>query len=91
MAGTMDAMRKGGIETFYGKWLVEGAPRVLLMDVKAAADKFFDEWKGEFKEKTGVELPSDDDMAEDALVFGYLAAWFFREVRANPATTRRKH
>lgn len=86
----MDAMRKGGIETFYGKWLVEGAPRVLLIEVKAA-DKFLEEWQREFKEKTGVELPSDDDMAQDALAFGYLAAWFFREVRIPPATSLKEY
>lgn len=79
MAGTMDAMREGGVETFYGKWLVDDAPRVLLIDVKAA-DKFLDGWKREFEDKSGVELPSDDQKSEDALAFGYLAAWFFREV-----------
>lgn len=76
----MSALRSHGVETFYGKWLIDGSPRVLLIDVKSASD-FFKGWKREFESKTGVELPDDDDMSNDALDFGYLTTWFFREVR----------
>lgn len=42
MAYAMDALRNHGVNTFYGKWLMEGNPRVLLIDVKSA-NKFFEE------------------------------------------------
>ena len=79
MAQTMEALGKGGVETFYGRWLVEGKPRVLLMNVSAAG-QFVDEWRRDFTFKTGVELPADDEKSSDALEFGYLSTWFFREV-----------
>lgn len=32
MADTLKAMKDGGIKYIYGRWLIEGAPRVLLFD-----------------------------------------------------------
>lgn len=80
MAGAMEALGDHGVETFYGKWLVEGRPRVLLMEV-GTASQFFDGWRRDFEGRTGAELPADDEKTSDALEFGYLATWFFREVR----------
>ena len=78
----MRVLEENGVKTFFGKWLIEGSPRVLLLDMKAAS-KFAEEWKREFESKTGIKLPQDDEMSNDALVFGYLTTWFFREVGGN--------
>lgn len=79
MKETIGALREHGVETFYGKWLIDGSPRVLLIDVKSASS-FFDEWKKDFERVADVELPPCDNQANDAVEFGYLTAWFFREV-----------
>ena len=75
----MDTLQRVGITSAYGRWLVEGSPRVLLVDVKAGF-QFFDEWREDFSAQTGVMLPKEDDMSCDALVFGYLVTWFLAEV-----------
>jgi len=78
----METLQKAGIDSFFGRWLVEGSPRVLLLDVKAGF-QFFDEWREDFLAQTGVALPLDDEMSSDALVFGYLVTWFLAEVRGH--------
>lgn len=89
MAQAMQALlAKDGVETFYGKWLVKGTPRVLLIDMSAAST-FSDGWRRDFERRAGVELPADDDMSSDALEFGYLSTWFFREVGCTSCTAVR--
>lgn len=80
MDEAMGALRSHGVDTFYGKWLIAGSPRVLLIAVDSASS-FFDEWKRDFERRADVSLPSSDEMANDSLRFGYLTTWFFREVR----------
>uniref|UniRef100_A0A060CEW8 Glycogen [starch] synthase n=1 Tax=uncultured Debaryomyces TaxID=687796 RepID=A0A060CEW8_9SACH len=41
---TLDSMASRGIRYIYGRWLIEGAPRVLLFDVHSA-QHHLDEWK----------------------------------------------
>lgn len=83
----MEALRDQGVKTLYGKWLVRGSPRVLLLDLKAAAP-YLEVWRREFEAKAEVSVPVDDDMANDAILFGYLSNWFFQEVsRAKPPST----
>jgi glycogen synthase len=84
----MDTLQKAGISSAYGRWLVEGSPRVLLIDVKAGF-QFFEEWRQDFQALTGVLLPEEDDMSNDALVFGYLVTWFLAEVRSAQTRPRR--
>lgn len=76
----MAALREQGLNIFYGKWLINGFPRVLLIDVRSARP-FFNRWKREFERNANVSIPSSDGIANDALQFGYLTVWFFREVR----------
>lgn len=76
----MAALREQGVNTFYGKWLINGSPRVVLIDMRSARH-FFDEWKRKFERKADMSIPSSDDIANDVLEFGYLTVWFFREVR----------
>lgn len=72
-------MEERGIQMVYGRWLVEGAPRVLLIDTKSAY-RFLDEWKADLWNTAGIPSPPGDEETNEAVVFGYLVAWFLGEV-----------
>ena len=72
-------MNSRGIKTLYGRWLIDGAPRVLLFDTKSAYG-FMDEWKGDLWSTTGIPSPPGDDETNEAIIFGYIVAWFLGEV-----------
>jgi glycogen(starch) synthase len=75
-------MQERGIEMIYGRWLIEGAPRVLLIDTKTAY-RFLDEWKTDLWNTAAIPSPAGDSETNEAIVFGYLVAWFLGEVRNN--------
>jgi glycogen synthase len=74
-------MEERGISIVYGRWLIEGAPRVLLIDTKTGY-KFLDEWKADLWNTAAIPSPSGDSETNEAIVFGYLVAWFLGEVRS---------
>src|SRR5438105_521661 len=80
-------MKDRGIGILYGRWLIEGAPRVLLFDVKSAY-QWMNEWKADLWNVFAIPSPADDEEASEAVVFGYLVAWFLGEVGA-PRLARR--
>lgn len=73
-------MESRGITILYGRWLIEGAPRVLLIDTKTGY-RFLNEWKADLWNIASIPCPSSDDETNEAVVFGYLVAWFLGEVR----------
>jgi len=75
MAVALRSFSDNGINYRYGKWLVEGAPTVLLLDTQSAQDRLA-EWKGDFWAQTGISSPETDREMNDAILFGYLTAWF---------------
>ena len=72
-------MRERGIALLYGRWLIEGAPRVLLIDT-GTGYRWLDEWKGDLWNTAGIPSPEGDHETNEAIVFGYLVAWFLGEV-----------
>lgn len=82
-------MKKRGVGLLYGRWLIEGAPRVLLIDTKTAYG-YMDEWKADLWNTAGIPSPPSDDETNEAIVFGYLVAWFLGEVSSlsSPLTRR---
>ncbi|EON63041.1 glycogen [starch] synthase [Coniosporium apollinis CBS 100218] len=78
LVDTIKAMNDRGIKTMYGRWLIDGAPRVLLFDTKTAYG-YLDEWKGDLWATSGIPSPPGDDETNEAIVFGYLIAWFLGE------------
>lgn len=72
-------MGERGILTLYGRWLIEGAPRVLLIDTSTGY-RWMDEWKGDLWNTAGIPSPPGDAETNEAIVFGYLVAWFLGEV-----------
>lgn len=76
---TITSMQERGIEIMYGRWLIEGAPRVLLINT-GSGYRWLDEWKGDLWSSAGIPSPSADSETNEAIVFGYLVAWFLGEV-----------
>ena len=63
----------------YGNWLIEGYPQCILFDVKSAAWRL-DNWKRELWESSHIGVPTGDYESNDAVIFGFLVAWFMGEV-----------
>jgi glycogen(starch) synthase len=55
MKYALDQMRDWGFRVVYGRWLIDGYPKVLLFDIGSAAWKL-DPWKHEvFSEHINLE------------------------------------
>lgn len=79
LAATLYNMRVQGVKCLYGRWLIEGAPRVLLFDTGSALPRL-DEWKSDLWNLAGIPSPPHDTETNDTIIFGYLVAWFLGEV-----------
>ena len=79
IAAALDVMRAQGVKALYGRWLIEGAPHVLLFDTSSQYSKL-DEWKGDLWNLAGIPSPPNDHETNEAIIFGYIVAWFLGEV-----------
>ncbi|XP_076153438.1 glycogen [starch] synthase, liver [Alosa pseudoharengus] len=75
----MDTLTNSGCPVYCGRWLIEGSPFVILFDIGAAAWNL-DRWKRDLWDTCGIGIPYHDREASDALIFGSLVAWFFKEL-----------
>ncbi|KAL8947622.1 MAG: hypothetical protein Q9222_006120 [Ikaeria aurantiellina] len=82
LAAAITNMQNRGIGLIYGRWLVEGAPRILLVDTKTGYG-WLDEWKTDLWQVAGVPSPPHDEETNEAVVFGYLVTWFLGEFVAH--------
>lgn len=64
---------------YFGRWLIEGGPLVVLLDVGASAWAL-ERWKGELWDSCNIGVPWYDREANDAVLFGFLTTWFLGEV-----------
>ena len=71
LAETLAAMRERGVKLLYGRWLIEGGPRVLLFDTGSCMNRL-DEWKTDLWNVAGIPTPPNDSETNDTIVFGYL-------------------
>lgn len=71
-------MRESGVRVVCGKWLVEGSPNVILFDL-GSASCHLNEWKADLWERASIPSPHVDIETNDAILFGYLVAWFLGE------------
>lgn len=76
---TLELMSSQGVKYLFGRWLVEGAPYVLLFDTGSVTSKL-DEWKGDLWRVAGIPSPPGDQETNEAILFGYLVSWFLGEV-----------
>lgn len=73
----LDKLRAMGIPCHFGRWLVPGRPRVILLDYRARFahldhDKYL-MWKDH-----GISVPSGDGEVNEVVAFGFTVAEFFR-------------
>ncbi len=83
---TLDRLRAQGIPCHFGRWLIPGRPRVILLDYRARYqhldhDKYL-MWKDH-----GISVPNNDGEVNEVVAFGFTVAEFFREL-ANVAQGR---
>ncbi|HZZ45237.1 MAG TPA: glycosyltransferase [Tepidisphaeraceae bacterium] len=76
---TLDRLREAGIPCHYGRWLVPGRPRVILLDYRARyassdADKYL-MWADH-----GIPTYASDGEVNDVVAFGFTVAEFFRHL-----------
>ncbi|KAJ9106850.1 glycogen synthase isoform 1 [Naganishia cerealis] len=82
LAITLDSMRERGVKLIYGRWLIEGAPKVILFDTGSVYNRL-DEWKTDLWNLAGIPTPQNDHETNETIVFGYLVAWFLGEFSKN--------
>ncbi|KAA1085921.1 glycogen synthase isoform 1 [Puccinia graminis f. sp. tritici] len=78
MRDSLQSMKERGVKYLYGRWLIEGGPRVLLFDTGSMMSRL-DEWKTDLWNLAGIPAPPNDSETNDTIVFGYLVAWFLGE------------
>ncbi|MGB7158519.1 MAG: glycosyltransferase, partial [Tepidisphaeraceae bacterium] len=76
---TLDRLRAAGIPCHFGRWLIPGRPRVILLDYRARyphldGDKYL-LWKDH-----GISTQSNDGEVNEVTAFGFTVAEFFREL-----------
>lgn len=76
---SLDAMSQRGISWLYGRWLIEGAPRVLLFNLQSALANL-NEWRSDLWNVAGIPTPDHDPESNDAILLGYLVTWFLGEL-----------
>lgn len=76
---TLYSMKERGVYFVYGRWLVEGSPRVLLFDL-GSVNSYLAEWKTDLWSLVGIPSPENDRETNDAVLLGYTVAWFLGEL-----------
>ncbi|XP_028395807.1 glycogen [starch] synthase-like [Dendronephthya gigantea] len=76
----MEDLKKEGIKVVFGRWLIDGYPQVLLLDI-GSGSKFMNAWKQELWEKCSVGVTHLDIEANDSVIFGYLVCWFITQFK----------
>ncbi|XP_059621008.1 glycogen [starch] synthase [Phlebotomus argentipes] len=76
----VNAVRAMGFKVHTGRWLVDGAPQIILFEIGSAAWRM-DEFKGELWNATAIGVPHLDIECNDAIILGYMVATFLREFK----------
>lgn len=78
LATAVQKLRDIGFKVVTGNWLVDGNPSIVLFDIGSASWNL-DRYKQELFDKSGIGIPHADVEANDAVIFGYMAAQFIVE------------
>jgi glycogen(starch) synthase len=84
----LDKLAAEGIEAFTGRWLVTGKPRAVLFNVFSVYGKLA-EIKHEFRQRLGVPIPTEDELLNQVLAFGYCVRRFFNTLRESGKASSR--
>ena len=69
-------MRKNGYEVFYGRWLTDGKPKVVLISPMQAFDKL-KEIKTQLLHDHKINIFNPDELLQQVICFGHLVSEFF--------------
>lgn len=75
----------GCLQCTYGRWLIEGYPKVILFDLGSGGSKM-NEWKHELYERCKIGVPHEDFESNDAVLLGFLVAIFLKHFRESVST-----
>src|SRR5262245_47077260 len=78
---TLDRLRESGVPCHYGRWLISGRPRVILLDYRARYSSL-DQDKYALWKDHGIETYASDGEVNEVVCFGFVVAEFFRELSA---------
>ncbi len=73
---TVKEMANRGVHMYYGRWLITGNPRVLLIDFFKSFDRL-NEFRHAFWSECNINYPDNDGETNDVICFGYLLTQFF--------------
>lgn len=83
------AMRKAGFQVLYGRWLVSGSPKVVLLDPKQLSHRL-SEIKYLLFENHDINCPENDALFDLCAAFGELVKVFHTFLAAVPDSSGRK-
>ncbi len=83
------AMRERGFEVYYGKWLISGKPKVVLFNPFSIFSKLGD-IKYELWNDHHIQTPSEHDLVNQVVSFGYQIKEFFLELAKENVSGSRK-
>jgi glycogen(starch) synthase len=76
---TLERLRRAGVGARYGRWLVPGRPRTILIDHRSRYTRLGEDkyllWKDH-----SISTDRDDGEVNDVTAFGFATAEFFREL-----------
>ncbi|KAM3718618.1 Glycogen [starch] synthase [Dirofilaria immitis] len=77
IATAIHKMKEGGFKAVYGRWLIDGYPKVVLFDLGSGSMKM-NEWKHELFERCQIGVPHEDIESNDAVILGFMVAIFLK-------------
>ncbi|KAG5456011.1 MAG: glycogen synthase [Olpidium bornovanus] len=87
LKAALNTLSSYGVKYHYGRWLIEGAPHVLLFDLASVWERL-SRWKRYFWNMLNASASDEDVEANNAVSFGYVVAWFFDEVGVPPGLSQ---
>lgn len=73
----LDRLRHRGINCHYGRWLIAGRPRVILLDFRSRYSRLGED-KYHFWKDHGIRVPDGDGETSDVVAFGFTVTEFFK-------------
>jgi glycogen synthase len=89
LASVIDALEQGGLKVHYGHWLVQGKPRVLLVD-HTGLYEHLPQLKEQLLSQHGIVAPALDGIIDNAIVFGEAVRRVLHVASAEYARARSK-
>ncbi|CAG9532144.1 unnamed protein product [Cercopithifilaria johnstoni] len=80
IATAIQKLKENDFKTVYGRWLIDGYPKVILFDLGSGSRKMND-WKHEIYERNfryQIGVPHEDIESNDAVIFGFMVAMFLK-------------